>query len=105
MFIYAIERAQYISVVCSFADLLVLQIGPSDQLSAPSHFPPAVFSYTVKEMSVAWHLYGGRDFGATPTRDQKKRYLPNFEVSWPRRRMAAGRKKLVLARERVRRKW
>ncbi|XP_029191275.2 LOW QUALITY PROTEIN: autophagy-related protein 2 homolog A-like [Acropora millepora] len=50
-----------------------IPIGPSDQLSAPSHFPPAVFSYTVKEMSVAWHLYGGRDFGATPTRDQKKR--------------------------------
>lgn len=49
-----------------------IPIGPSDQLSAPGHFPPPVLSYTVKEMSVVWHLYGGRDFGATPSRDQKK---------------------------------
>jgi len=48
-------------------------IGPSDQLSAPSHFPPAVFCYTLKEMSVVWHLFGGRDFGGTPSRDQKKK--------------------------------
>ncbi|XP_020613758.1 autophagy-related protein 2 homolog A-like [Orbicella faveolata] len=48
-------------------------IGPSDQLGAPSHFPPAVFCYTLKEMSVVWHLFGGKDFGGSSSRDQKKK--------------------------------
>lgn len=52
-----------------------LQIGPSDQLGAPSHFPPAVFCYTLKEMSVVWHLFGGRDFGGSSARDQKKKWV------------------------------
>lgn len=48
-------------------------LGPSDQLCAPSHFPPAVFCCTLKEMSVVWHLYGGRDFGGSVSRDTRKK--------------------------------
>lgn len=48
-------------------------LGPSDQLCAPSNFPPAVFCCTLKEMSVVWHLYGGRDFGGSVSRDTKKK--------------------------------
>lgn len=48
-------------------------LGPSDQLCAPGHFPSAVFCCTLKEMSVVWHLYGGKDFGGSVPRDSKKK--------------------------------
>ncbi|XP_076360508.1 autophagy-related 2 isoform X2 [Tachypleus tridentatus] len=37
-------------------------LGKSDQLRAPKHFPPAVWRYTLREMSIVWHMYGGKDF-------------------------------------------
>ena len=67
-------EAENVSLVNSSSlNIVSLQIGPSDQLSAPSHFPQAVVCYTLKEMSVVWHLFGGRDFGGTSSRDQKKK--------------------------------
>ena len=33
-----------------------------DQLQRPRSFPNPRTQYTLKEMSVVWHLYGGRDF-------------------------------------------
>ena len=33
------------------------------QLHRPKHFPEPVQTFTLKEMSVVWHMYGGRDFG------------------------------------------
>ncbi|XP_077537493.1 autophagy-related 2 isoform X2 [Haemaphysalis longicornis] len=37
----------------------------TDQLRAPRHFPEAVQKYTLREMSLVWHLYGGCDFEST----------------------------------------
>ena len=39
----------------------------TDQLQRPKHFPEPVMQYTLKEMTLIWHLYGGRDFG--PAKD------------------------------------
>jgi hypothetical protein len=36
--------------------------GTADLLQAPKHFPPAVCRYTLREMTVVWTLYGGKDF-------------------------------------------
>ena len=34
----------------------------TDQLQRPKHYPEPVVQYTLKEMTVIWHMYGGRDF-------------------------------------------
>ena len=36
-----------------------------DQLQRPKHFPEPVFQYTLKELTIIWHLYGGHDFTST----------------------------------------
>lgn len=38
----------------------------TDTSRAPLHFPGPVVRYVVKEVSLVWHLYGGRDFGTAP---------------------------------------
>ncbi|XP_021929227.1 autophagy-related protein 2 homolog B-like isoform X2 [Zootermopsis nevadensis] len=38
-------------------------LGKTDQLRAPEHFPDAILCYTLCEMTVIWHMYGGQDFG------------------------------------------
>ena len=38
----------------------------TDQLKAPEHFPPAVYRYTLREMSLVWYMYGGKDFHSSP---------------------------------------
>ena len=42
--------------------LAVVQDGCVDQLQRPRHFPEPVATYTIRELSITWHLYGGRDF-------------------------------------------
>ncbi|CDQ99691.1 unnamed protein product, partial [Oncorhynchus mykiss] len=37
--------------------------GSSDLLRAPSRFPVPESRVVLREVSVVWHLYGGRDFG------------------------------------------
>ncbi|XP_049811820.1 autophagy-related protein 2 homolog A [Schistocerca nitens] len=44
-------------------------LGKTDLLKAPKHFPAAVLRYTLREMSVVWHMYGGQDF-AVPDSSQ-----------------------------------
>ncbi|XP_061541277.1 autophagy-related protein 2 homolog A isoform X1 [Phycodurus eques] len=41
--------------------------GSSDLLRAPSHFPVPQSRVVLREISVVWHLYGGKDFGAKPS--------------------------------------
>lgn len=41
-----------------------IPLGKVDQLKAPKHFPSAIMKYTLKELSVVWHIYGGSDFKA-----------------------------------------
>nr|XP_045593817.1 autophagy-related protein 2 homolog B-like isoform X2 [Procambarus clarkii] len=37
-------------------------LGKVDQLRAPKHFPAASMKYTLQELTVVWHMYGGSDF-------------------------------------------
>ena len=40
-----------------------------DQLQRPRSFPDPVSQYTLKEMTIVWHLYGGRDFADSASAD------------------------------------
>lgn len=44
--------------------------GKPDLLKAPADFPMAVQRYTLCEMTLVWHMYGGHDF---PNDDEKKK--------------------------------
>ncbi|KAM4690397.1 autophagy-related protein 2 homolog B isoform 2-T2 [Rhinophrynus dorsalis] len=47
-----------------------------DTSKAPLHFPVPVVRYVVKEVSLVWHLYGGKDFGsALPPASPCKNYM------------------------------
>ncbi|XP_014472680.1 PREDICTED: autophagy-related protein 2 homolog A isoform X2 [Dinoponera quadriceps] len=37
-------------------------VGKADLLQAPPNFPAPVLKYTLCEMTLIWHMYGGRDF-------------------------------------------
>nr|XP_050867799.1 autophagy-related protein 2 homolog A isoform X1 [Vespula vulgaris] len=37
-------------------------LGKTDLLKAPRHYPAAVLRYTLCEMTLIWHMYGGKDF-------------------------------------------
>lgn len=36
--------------------------GTSDQLLSPKCYPTPVYRYTLSDMNIVWHMYGGRDF-------------------------------------------
>ncbi|XP_063242394.1 autophagy-related protein 2 homolog A [Bacillus rossius redtenbacheri] len=40
--------------------------GKTDLLQAPRHYPPPVLRYTLREMTLVWHMYGGSDFSRAP---------------------------------------
>ncbi|XP_054259234.1 autophagy-related protein 2 homolog A [Macrosteles quadrilineatus] len=39
--------------------------GKTDFLKAPPHFPAPTHKYTLREMTLVWHMYGGSDFTTT----------------------------------------
>ncbi|XP_058129577.1 autophagy-related protein 2 homolog A [Anopheles ziemanni] len=45
--------------------------GKPDLLKAPEGFPSAVERYTICEMTITWHIYGGRDFLTKDDRRKK----------------------------------
>ncbi|XP_072819773.1 autophagy-related protein 2 homolog B isoform X1 [Vicugna pacos] len=47
----------------------------TDTSRAPLHFPIPVIRYVVKEVSLVWHLYGGKDFGTAPPTSPAKSYI------------------------------
>ena len=49
-----------------------IPLGKTDLLKAPKHFPLPVLRYTLCEMNLIWHMYGGKDFG-NPQPVAKKR--------------------------------
>ncbi|KAM9294636.1 LOW QUALITY PROTEIN: autophagy-related protein 2 homolog B [Gastrophryne carolinensis] len=50
--------------------------GKPETNKAPVHFPVPVVRYVVKEVSLVWHLYGGKDFGsAYPPASPAKHYV------------------------------
>ncbi|XP_069848263.1 autophagy-related protein 2 homolog A-like isoform X1 [Dipodomys merriami] len=42
-------------------------LGSTDLLRAPAHFPVPSSRVVLREVSLIWHLYGGRDFGPYPS--------------------------------------
>ena len=40
--------------------------GSADLLRAPAGFPVPQSRVVLREVSVVWHLYGGKDFGGRP---------------------------------------
>ena len=48
-----------------------LPLGKPDLLKAPENFPMAVMRYTLCEMTIVWHLYGGQDFEEDSDKDKE----------------------------------
>lgn len=46
-------------------------VGKADLLQAPPNFPAPVLKYTLCEMTLIWHMYGGKDFESTQPPTQK----------------------------------
>ncbi|KAF5280262.1 hypothetical protein FQR65_LT03070 [Abscondita terminalis] len=53
-----------------------IPIGKTDLLKPPKHYPTPIMRYTLCEMSVIWHMYGGNDF--KPDDDSKQKKTVNF---------------------------
>ncbi|XP_005000545.2 autophagy-related protein 2 homolog B isoform X3 [Cavia porcellus] len=52
-----------------------LPVKKTDTSKAPLHFPIPVIRYVIKEVSIVWHLYGGKDFGAVPPTSPAKSFI------------------------------
>lgn len=50
-------------------------IKKTDTSKAPLNFPVPLVRYVVKEISLIWHLYGGRDFGTAPPSSPAKSFM------------------------------
>lgn len=46
-------------------------LGRTDLLKAPPNFPAPVLRYTLCEMTLIWHMYGGRDFEGSQSQPKK----------------------------------
>ncbi|CAL7949589.1 unnamed protein product [Xylocopa violacea] len=57
-------------------------LGKTDLLKAPKHFPAPILRYTLCEMTLIWHMYGGRDFEA-PQAATKKHVVINDNMLRP----------------------
>ncbi|KAG8235900.1 hypothetical protein J437_LFUL010130, partial [Ladona fulva] len=62
--------------------------GKADLLRAPAHYPAPILRYVLREMTLVWHLYGGRDFG-----------LPEDNSSPKPRHMSHGAEERTLSME------
>lgn len=49
-----------------------IPIGKTDLLKPPKDYPTPIFRYTLCEMSIIWHMYGGNDFKVPEKANQKK---------------------------------
>ncbi|KAI1898687.1 hypothetical protein AGOR_G00074940 [Albula goreensis] len=70
--------------------------GSSDLLRAPSRFPVPQSRVILREVSVVWHLYGGKDFGGRPVsshsqHSQRGRTAPSGARGSPSRSAAPPR--------------
>ncbi|CAH6851094.1 autophagy-related protein 2 homolog B isoform X2 [Phodopus roborovskii] len=62
-------------------DYFSLPITRTDSSKAPLHFPVPAIRYVVKEVSLVWHLYGGKDFTTVPPTSPAKSYIPHSSPS------------------------
>ncbi|XP_070797725.1 autophagy-related protein 2 homolog B [Pituophis catenifer annectens] len=59
-----------------------LPVKKADTSKTPLHFPVPLMRYVVKEISLIWHLYGGKDFGnITPISPAKSYISPQSSPS------------------------
>lgn len=58
-------------------------MGKTDLLKPPKHFPPAVLRYTLCEMTLVWHIYGGYDFQSTVRENEIHKKTVNFSENQP----------------------
>lgn len=58
-----------------------IPLGKTDLLKAPKNFPPAILRYTLCEMTLIWHIYGGKDLGDTQP-VAKKHITINENSTW-----------------------
>ncbi|XP_052865344.1 autophagy-related protein 2 homolog A [Anopheles cruzii] len=54
--------------------------GKPDLLKAPDGFPSAVERYTICEMTVTWHIYGGHDFLTKEDRRRRAKHAPGSQA-------------------------
>ncbi|XP_029036559.2 autophagy-related protein 2 homolog B [Osmia bicornis bicornis] len=52
-------------------------LGKTDLLKAPRHFPAPILRYTLCEMTLIWHMYGGKDFEKPSQSAMKKQVVIN----------------------------
>nr|XP_033806767.1 autophagy-related protein 2 homolog B isoform X1 [Geotrypetes seraphini] len=52
-----------------------LPVKKTDTSKAPLHLPIPIMRYVMKEISLVWHLYGGKDFGTAPSGSPAKSYI------------------------------
>ncbi|XP_050712970.1 autophagy-related protein 2 homolog A-like [Eriocheir sinensis] len=50
-------------------------LGKVDQLKAPKNFPVPESKYTLQELSLVWHMYGGSDFKSSHATDSNSRHV------------------------------
>lgn len=54
-----------------------IPVGKADLLKPPKNYPTPVMRYTLCEMSVVWHMYGGNDFKSNSSSGKEKKTV-NF---------------------------
>ncbi|KAJ8968662.1 hypothetical protein NQ314_002185, partial [Rhamnusium bicolor] len=58
-----------------------IPIGKTDLLKPPKHFPTPTMRYTLCDMTIVWHMYGGNDFKLLNKENKKK--TVNFSDTQP----------------------
>lgn len=54
-----------------------IPVGRNDLFKAPKHYPIPVIRYTLCDMTIVWHMYGGNDFTEAKNSDTRKKTV-NF---------------------------
>lgn len=57
-------------------NFISIPVGRANALKTPEHFPTPTVRYTLCEMTIVWHMYGGNDF-KVPDKESKKKTV-NF---------------------------
>lgn len=53
-------------------NFISIPVGRTDALKTPEHFPTPTMRYTLCEMTIVWHMYGGHDFKVLEKEAKKK---------------------------------
>lgn len=67
--------------ICIVDNHFSVPAGRADLLQAPADFPMAVTRYTLCELTLTWHLFGGQDFETTPAHGGRYTSRPTSQAS------------------------